>query len=184
MNRALLTSSFRQIVPVLVAMVLATGSGPVSAQGQATEAELKAAIMSNMLLFVEWPNRPAQPEEPLTICYHETSPVATALLRLSGKPIKGRNLNVVQLASTRITDCQALYISPANGPVVSQLVASAGSNPVLLIGDSTNYLRQGIMLNLALEETHVVFDIDLRATRRAGLQISSKALRLARQVIE
>ena len=184
MVRASLISSFGQIAPVVVAIALATGSGPVSAQGQAMEAELKAAIMSNMLLFVEWPNRHALPEEQLTICFHEASPVASALLRLSGKQIKGRNLNVAQLASTRIADCQALYISPANGPIVSQLVASAGSNPVLLIGDSTSYLRQGIMLNLALDETHVVFDIDLRATHRAGLQISSKALRLARQVIE
>ena len=30
----------------------------------------------------------------------------------------------------------------------------------------------------------VVFDIDLRSAQKAGLQISSKALRLARQVIE
>jgi hypothetical protein len=40
------------------------------------------------------------------------------------------------------------------------------------------------MLNLDLAGGRVVFDIDLRSAQKAGLQISSKALRLARQVIE
>lgn len=184
MARTSLIRHFRRIVLGTVVLVLGVVSSAARAQVQATEAELKAAIISNMLLFVEWPSRSTSPEEQLTICFHDSSPVANALLRLAGKSIKGRSLNVVQLASTRITDCQALYVSPANSPVVNQLVTSAASNPVLLIGDSTGYLQQGVMLNLALEGTHVVFDIDLRSTRRTGLQVSSKALRLARQVIE
>ncbi len=184
MARTSLIRYFHRAVLGTVALALGVASSHVCAQVQATEAELKAAIISNMLLFVEWPSRSASPEEQLTICYHDTSPVASALLRLAGKSIKGRSLNVVQLASARISDCQALYVSPANSAVANQLVASAASSPVLLIGDSAGYLQQGIMLNLALEGTHVVFDIDLRAAHRAGLQVSSKALRLARQVIE
>ena len=177
-------SFVRQLLRAVAALVIVIASGTLNAQVQATEAELKAAIISNMLLFIEWPNRPALPEEQLTICYHDASPVANALLRLTGKSIKGRTINVVQVASGRIADCHALYVSPGNVSIISQLVTSVGNNPVLLIGDSTNYLQQGIMLNLALNGTHVVFDIDLRAARRAGLQISSKALRLARQVVE
>lgn len=40
------------------------------------------------------------------------------------------------------------------------------------------------MLNLELISGRVVFDIDLRSAQRKGLKVSSKALRLARQVIE
>ncbi len=40
------------------------------------------------------------------------------------------------------------------------------------------------MINLELVSERIVFDIDLRPTQKAGLRVSSKALRLARQVIE
>ena len=53
---------------------------------------------------------------------------------------------------------------------------------VLLAGDSAGDLQRGVMLNLATEDGRIVFDIDLQAVRQAGLVLSSKVLRLARQV--
>jgi hypothetical protein len=55
---------------------------------------------------------------------------------------------------------------------------------MLLVGDSPGDQQRGVMLNLEIEGGRVVFDIDLRAARQAGLAVSSKVLRLARHVIE
>ena len=155
-----------------------------NAQAQAPEPDLKAAILANMLLFVDWPNNAALNTDQLTLCYLENSPVAVALVRLDGKIIKGTYLKVVQTSIEASAGCHLLYVSPGHASTLARLHASAPPGVALLAGDSPEYFRQGVMLNLELVAGRVVFDIDLRAAQKSGIQISSKALRLARLVVE
>ena len=148
------------------------------------EPDLKAAIIANMLLFVEWPTDNAPLPDHLTICHIEANPVTEALGRLNGKSIKGKTLKVVRARPDNLNDCLAVYLPPGNIGTLNAVAAKAGSSAILLMGDSQEYLGQGIMLNLELISGRVVFDIDLRSAQRKGLKVSSKALRLARQVIE
>ena len=157
---------------------------PISASAQATEPDLKAAIISNMLLFVQWPARSSFTAEQITICYQGRGPVVGALIALDGKDIKGKVLKIVEIAQINATDCQALYISPGNAAILAKTLAQIGSSPVFIAADSPNYFRHGVMLNLELVSGRIVFDIDLNSVQKSGLQLSSKALRLARQVIE
>ena len=155
------------------------------AQTQAPEAELKAAIISNMLLFVEWPTTgsTSAPGDRLVVCFQEPSPVADALLRLDGKSVKGKTLKVMQVSSDA-GGCHALYLAPGSAANLDTILPGLSRAPILVTADSPDYAKRGVMLNLDLAGGRVVFDIDLRSAQKAGLQISSKALRLARQVIE
>ena len=156
------------------------------AQRQAPEAELKAAIISNMLLFVEWPTAGSMsaPDDQLVVCFQESSPVAEALLRLDGKSVKGKLLKVMQASSSVAGRCHAFYLAPGNAANLGNILPVLSKLPILVAADSPEYSKQGVMLNLDLAGGRVVFDIDLHSAQKAGLQISSKALRLARQVIE
>ena len=154
------------------------------AQAQATEPELKAAIIANMLLFVEWPVENISASEQLTICFLEGSPVATSLSQLDGKSVKGKPLRVSQISPEKASSCHALYLSPTSTPSLSRIVGTLGNAPVLLIGDTPSFLQRGIMVNLELVSGRMVFDIDLKSLQAAGLKLSSKALRLARLVID
>ena len=155
------------------------------AQTQAPEAELKAAIISNMLLFVEWPTTgsTSAPGDRLVVCFQEPSPVADALLRLDGKSVKGKSLKVMQVSSDA-GGCHALYLAPGSAANLDTILPGLSRAPILVTADSPDYAKRGVMLNLDLAGGRVVFDIDLRSAQKARLQISSKALRLARQVIE
>jgi hypothetical protein len=157
---------------------------PAWAQRQAPEPELKAAILANMLLFVDWPTQGGQSPQRLTLCYLDAGPVATALSRLDGTLLKGKPLQVLHVDVAALGVCHALYVSAAEAADVPRVVSSARASGVLLMGDSPGYLQRGVMLNLELAGGRVVFDIDLRSARQAGLVVSSKALRLARQVLE
>lgn len=168
----------------MVAFLACAALQQAFAQTQAPEPDLKAAIIFNMLLFVEWPANSAMPPDQLTICYLDSSPVASALVRLDGKSIKGRSLKVVQLGSNNAGICHALYLAPGNAAALGKTLALLGTSSILLAGDSPEYSQKGVMLNLELLSGRVVFDIDLRSAQRVGLQVSSKALRLARQVTE
>ena len=155
------------------------------AQTQAPEAELKAAIISNMLLFVEWPTTgsTSAPGDRLVVCFQEPSPVADALLRLDGKSVKGKSLKVMQVSSDA-GGCHALYLAPGSAANLDTILPGLSRAPILVTANSPDYAKRGVMLNLDLAGGRVVFDIDLRSAQKAGLQISSKVLRLARQVIE
>ena len=154
------------------------------AQTQAPEPDLKAAIITNMLLFVEWPARSSFPADQLTICHQGNSPVAAALAQLDGKTIRNKLVRVVLVKSGNAADCQALYLSPGNMAALDKALTMMSSLPVLIASDSPEYFQRGTMLNLELVAGRIVFDIDLRAAQKAGLQVSSKALRMARQVAE
>lgn len=168
----------------LLAMVLLAVAPLVWAQRQAPEPELKAAILANMLLFVDWPAPGLQSPQRLTLCYLDAGPVSSALSRLDGTLLKGKPLQVLRVDAKDAGICHALYVSPAESTEVARVALSARTGGVLLMGDSPGYLQRGVMLNLELAGGRVVFDIDLRSARLAGLAVSSKALRLARQVLE
>ena len=179
----------RSLLSVFAAVAALQLLPSASAQTQAPESDLKAAIISNMLLFVEWPsgqrNDPTSaPEDQLVVCYQNSSPVADALRRLDGKSVKGKLLKVTSVSNGDARRCHALYVAPGNAAALAPLLAGLSGSSVLVAGDSPEYAGHGVMLNLDLSGGRVVFDIDLRSAQKAGLQISSKALRLARQVIE
>lgn len=154
------------------------------AQRQAPEAELKAAIMVNMLLFVDWPSQGGRAADRLTLCYLDARPVPLALSQLDGKLLKGKPLQVVRVDAAALAGCHALYLSPPDGASLSRMVSNLPSSGILLMADSPGYLQRGAMINLEIEGGRIVFDIDLKSVRQAGLALSSKALRLARHVLE
>lgn len=170
---------FLRRVALILALVL-----PLAAQAQrdAPEPELKAAILANMMMFIDWPEQGGQPRDRVSVCHLGDSPVAAALLRLDGRVVRGRPLRVQRVEDGQVEQCHAVYLAPAEmlrpeGPIRS-------ARGVLLAGDAPGFLARGGMVNLELVGGRVVFDIDLRAARGAGLSISSKALRLARIVLE
>lgn len=168
----------------LIALGLLVMAPLALAQRQAPEPELKAAILVNMLLFVDWPTQGRQAPNSLNVCYLDGGPVAAALAQLDGKVLKGKPLQVVQVDVATIGGCHALYVSPVDAASLPRLVPKLRASGILLVGDSPGYLQHGVMLNLEIADGRVVFDIDLRPVRQAGLTVSSKVLRLARQVLE
>ena len=186
MKTRFLLCQLRSCATAAIAIVHLALLPSVHAQTQAPEPDLKAAIISNMLLFVEWPAdaSTSAPVDQLVVCYQEPSPVAEALRRLDGKSVKGKLLKVMQVSNGNASGCHAFYLAPGNAANLASVLAALSKQPILVAADSSEYSKQGVMLNLDLAGGRVVFDIDLRTAQKAGLQISSKALRLARQVIE
>ncbi len=154
------------------------------AQVRASEPDLKAAIIINMTLFVDWPAPSSLPADKLAICFLRESPVATALAKSHGKILRNRPITVGKVRSDALGECHVVYLSANERGQLPGILDSLRNAPVLIAGDAPELFGQGTMLNLELSGGNVVFDIDLRAAQKAGLQISSKALRLARQVIE
>lgn len=148
-----------------------------AAQGALPERDLKAQIVVRSLLFVEWPAAALAPGQPLVLCVADAHPMADALDRLAGQPINGRRLEVRRTTPVALAPCQVGVVGP-------QTLAALKSPPrgLLLISDAHGASDLGAMISLQTDQERVVFDVDLNAVRTAGLDISTRLLRLARFV--
>jgi hypothetical protein len=157
-----------------VGVVLLAGSA--FAQETALEYEVKAAYLYNFVKFVAWP--PAAARGPLTICVAAPSPFATALDDIvRGESIEGRPITT-RVVEDPQASCQVLFI-PRAVPSLEYLRALR-TLPVLTVGETPEFVRDGGIVNFVRDAGMIHFEIDQDNARRAGLQISSRLLRLAR----
>ena len=172
---------FRRAAAVLG---LLTFAGAQAAPEPAPEAQVKAAVIYNLLLFIDWPGEGAAGD--FRLCLFEGGALASALEGFAGKAIHGRRLTLQTVgdAPEDLRACQAVKVESGNPVALARAGAAARTQPLLVIAEGAAALDRGAMILLATAGARVVFDIDLAALRRARLGASSKLLRLARQVVE
>jgi hypothetical protein len=157
-------------------MTLLLASLPAATQ-TLPEPELKAQIVLRSLLFVQWPAAVLAENQPLALCIAEPGGLADALEAIAGQIVNGHRLEVRRVSADRVHDCHVAYVGEA-----SLKAMRWAPRALLLIGDAHALTERGVMVNLVLDQRRVVFDIDLLAARRAGIELSTQLLRLARFV--
>lgn len=172
------SASLRWAAGVASALCLLTAR-PAGAQSPASAEALKAEVVYRVLMFVTWPAERQAAGPGLKVCTLGEGRLDAALQALKGRPIRQLKVDVRRLTRPeQAADCHLLYLAaplPAPKP-------SWGDAPVLVVSDGNAMLDHGAMVNLQIEDGRIVFDVELDAARRAGLDISTKLLRLARFV--
>lgn len=155
------------------------------------EHALKAAIVSNLLQFVQWPPEwEAMPAgTPLGVCADRSLPLWPHLKALQDRPVRQWPMTLRETPASPAElgrQCQVWIVEGARNPRPSgSLPARAVSGrPVLTIGDGERADEDGVIVALAMTDGRVAFDVDQAAARANQLRISSKVLRLARTVHE
>jgi len=142
---------------------------------------LEAAIVFNVLQFVEWPNENALPDgSPLTLCLRSDSPLMAPARLLEGRAVRRMALHVARLDAP-VGPCQAVYVDSASA---EQDARNGAREPALVIGASDFRPAARPAIQLVFAEGRLAFDIDQRQAKQSGLSISSRLLRLARTVSE
>lgn len=153
----------------------------------ALEYEVKAAFMFRFAQFVEWPAGTFKGAgEPFTYCTIGDDPFHGALERtLNGKIIGQRALRVEHLSEARkIGECQVLFVGgPADKKHIEETLASAGTLPILTVGEADQFVKNGGAIGFCTEDNKIRFEVNLDAAGKAGLRISAKLLALAKTVV-
>jgi hypothetical protein len=167
-----------------LALLLAAGGVPAGASPAAQASEdvtleyrVKAAYLFNFTKFIEWPDAAVPPGAPITICVAGDSPFGAALDEI----IRGEAVNGRPLAARRAeppAGCHVVFVPRGTSPAAA--LRPFRSLPVLTVGESDDFLRQGGMVNFVIDDGKVRFEIDHEAAERAHVRISSRLLRLAR----
>jgi hypothetical protein len=114
------------------------------------------------------------------------SRVADELSKLvESKSVLGRELQVKTFQSTEnLRGCNILFISDSEKKRLPAILASLRGSSVMTVADMEHFIDAGGMVQFVVEDARVRISIDVGATGRARLKISSKLLALARAVTE
>ena len=178
---------FACLVALLLAAHFPLVDRAVCAGQSPTVYQVKAAYLLNFLKFVEWPDdAAADPHGKWVIGFVGESPVGGELARLvEGKNVLGRDLQVKKFqAADNLRACNILFISESEKKHLPSILAALSGSSVLTVADMDNFIGSGGMVQLVVEQARVRLTIDVGATGRARLKVSSKLLALAQAVKE
>jgi len=147
-----------------------------SAQTQ-SEFRVKAAYVFNLTKYVEWPSE----KESLTIGVIGEGPIVQTLnSELSGRISDSRLIKVlINPPDDQIRRCDMLFIAFKSGRQIEQLLRRVSGYPLLTVSDTASFARQGGVVGLITVGDRIEIQINLEASRRANLKISSRLLNLA-----
>jgi YfiR/HmsC-like len=156
---------------------LAAGSGPV-----APDVAVKAALLFNFGKFVQWPSLSAG--APLVICVVGDDDIAAAVLTtVRGQNINGHGLEVRQpQESTGWRSCHLLFLAAAETRRSADGLGGIRTAPILTVSDAQGFAHGGGIIELFIADGKMRFAINIDATARAGLRLSSRLLLLAKVV--
>jgi hypothetical protein len=145
------------------------------------EYQIKAAFLYNFARFVDWPPPNAGP---VVIAVFGRDPFGDALERtVHGKAIDGRPFVVRRTSRLEeVKQCQILFISSVEKKRTASILSAVRGEAILTVGEYREFLEEGGGVSFSTENDRVRFDVNLRATRDAGLHLSARLLNLARLV--
>ncbi|MFI3137592.1 MAG: YfiR family protein [Methylococcaceae bacterium] len=145
------------------------------------EYTVKAAMALNLARFTDWPDSALIANNSvINLCVLGDNVVQDAFLQMDQKKVGHRTLNVIYLSRLRnVDDCQVLYISGLEKNIIIQLLSEIKHKPILTIGEERTVVDYDGMVNLDTLSGKINIQINLDATKQAGLTISARVLKIA-----
>jgi hypothetical protein len=170
-----------------LATAILLASAPAAAQRPDTsEAAVKAAFLYNFTKFVEWPPTAfPQPSAPFVVCAFADEAFRRELNGiLASEQVRGRPITIAPAALEDPRGCHLAYFARIDAERQGRMLEAVRRLPVLTVGEGRGFLEQGGLIAFMVENDRVRFAISRRAAGDAGLNISSKLLRVAREFEE
>jgi hypothetical protein len=155
------------------------------AQNSFPEYQIKAAYLFNFLKFVEWPDDPSTDlHVPWVIGIVGEARIGVKLTELAAREsIQGHELRVrLFQPSEDLRVCHILFIGASENKRLPSILMALDGTSVLTVADMKNFTESGGMIQLMMKDDEMRFVVDLRATSRARLKVSSKLLAIAHTV--
>jgi len=143
-----------------------------------------AKFIINIMLFVEWPDSAFTGNGmPYKIAVMGDRQLAVKLSELSeNKLVKGRSLEVASVYShNAVSNYHVLFLGrevAANEEKTQKIINRFLKSPVLLIGDTSNLGRQGVMINFVTRNKQVRFEINSDSVKASKVKMSSELMKL------
>lgn len=173
----------RHAVLALMAIVVALQSRS-AAQTKISDYQVKAAYLLNFSKLAQWPQQDL-PDGPMPFVIgvvggsDDFIDVLKEMVR--GQRAETHAIVVKHLAvGENLSCCQLVFFRSSERRNTQSTIAGLGQANVLLIGEDQNFLREGGMINLFLEDGRIRFEINHESLDRTNIHFSSKLLALVK----
>lgn len=173
----------RSVLSRTVALVLAAlACAQASAYAQVDLYSLEAAYIYNFTEFTEWPAGHGE-NTALNVCVNPHTALGATLAKLSGRAVSGKTWSVKPIPDgAAIAACNVLIVEDASAAAAAK-AAAARDLPILIVRPAEVDSVDGRnVVTLYRDGDRLRFDIDNTEAARRHLALSSKLLRLARNV--
>ncbi len=171
---------------VMVGLVcfLAASNARVCAQ-EVSEYQVKAAYLYSFAKFIDWPAKDLQ-QPTFRMCVLNNKAFETTLAGIvKNKAVRGHPVNVMAVQNAdEARNCHILFIGAVQNKNAGPLLESIKDRSVLTVGETTEFMEEGGMINFFLENDHVHFRVNQRVASQAGLHLSSRLLSVAKVVLK
>ncbi len=160
------------------------GVRDAQAQENTIEAAIKATYLYKIPAFIEWPAGILSRIGQFTICIIGNDPFGGTLdraivgQRVGNLPIAVRRLSAFSADAA----CQVVYAAGSAAQSVAGVLATVHGSPVLSVTDGAHDPQAKGIVNFAIVDNRVRFEIDDELAADSKLIVSSKLLNLATNV--
>ncbi len=171
---------------VLVALLIVICPKVSNAQSQVDEYRLKAAFLFHFAQFVEWPPEAlGNADNPFVICVVGEDPFHGDLEgTVEGKYIAARVVRIRHFKQFQEGQgCHMVFVDRKDEGTVPLRMLALRKTPVLTVGESDDFLQQGGIIRMFIEDRKLRFEINQGAAEIANLKVSSRLLLLAKTVV-
>lgn len=159
-----------------IAVAAAACAAPASGQVSNPNA-LKAAIVFNIMRYVDFPGKPAG--QPITLCALRGAAGSGELAGLNGQRAGNRPVLYRSFDGSSAAGCDAVFIGTGDAADIAR-VRQRGT---LIFGDGGGFASAGGTVGLVRTGAQIRFEINLRTATESGVTISSRLLRLASRTV-
>jgi len=174
----------RAWISAIVAAALALLWSPRARAAEA-EYQVKAEFMERFTRFIDWPATSFPKEtDPFAVCLAGKHPFGDYLDKMAkARQMKKRRMVVRAVTEpAQVDGCHILFIAGSEAKRLPQFLERTGSRPILTVGDTAGFGKQGILINFYRDGENVRFEINVEAATRSGLRFNSKLIRLGKLV--
>ena len=145
------------------------------------EYQIQAAYVSKFLRFVQWPDGRG---ETFLVGVVGATEFQHAMDALDGFPVGDHTVRIRHVEAVEALEgLHVLVVGPSpSNEQADRYLRVARDRPILTVGDATDFAQAGGIIQFVVVEDTVRFEINLDAAERVGLKLSSRLLRLARNV--
>ena len=154
------------------------------------EYQFKAALLYNFSVFTEWP---VLPPEAFDFCVLGKDPFGSWLDNIARKTVQGKAIHIRRIGATEdIKGCHLLFVPALEKDLYYKVAPLLKLQATLTITDAQQIDEKWPMIMITVVPETVstqvpegklyTFDINHGAAKAVGLTLSSKLLRLARNV--
>lgn len=177
---------YKLLASISLCLLLLSAAMPVYGEVQSARAlEIQAAFLVKFSSYVKWPNSAfSTPEAPIVIGIFGRDPFGSIIDQIARSyTTNGRRVEV-RRCSDPVSLCNShiVFVAPTATAQMKEIIAALSGRSVLLVGNSPRFLARGGMINFVTVGEKIRFDISKTNSDRAGLEISSKLLKVAHAV--